>query len=42
MQLTPQLLRLKPGLLQREGEGLPEGLLERVQRILESPASVLV
>jgi hypothetical protein len=42
MQLPPQLLRLKPGLLQREGEGLPEPLFEWVERILQSPASVLV
>lgn len=42
MQLPPQLLRLKPGLLQREGEALPEPLIEWVKRILESPASVLV
>jgi hypothetical protein len=42
MQLPPQPLRLKPGLLQREGEGLPEPLFEWVERILQSPASVLV
>jgi hypothetical protein len=42
MQLPTQLLRQKPSLLQREGEPLPDPLLQLVKRILESPASVLV
>jgi hypothetical protein len=42
LQLPTQLLRQKPSLLQREGEPLPEPLLQLVKRILESPASVLV
>jgi hypothetical protein len=42
LQLPTQLLRQKPSLLQREGEPLPEPLFQLVQRILESPASVLL
>lgn len=42
MQLPRQWLRQKPSLLQREGDPLPEALLQLVKRILESPASVLV
>jgi hypothetical protein len=42
MQLPAQLLRQKPSLLQREGEPLPEPLLQLVKRILESPGSVFV
>jgi hypothetical protein len=40
--LPAQLLRQKPSLLQREGEPLPEPLVELAKRILESPASVLL
>jgi hypothetical protein len=42
MQLPREWLRQKPSLLQREGEPLPDPLLQLVKRILESPASVLV
>jgi hypothetical protein len=42
MQLPAQLLRQRPSLLQREGEGLPEPLFQLVKRILESPATVSV
>jgi hypothetical protein len=42
MQLPTQMLRQKPSLLQRQGEPLPDPLLQLVKRILESPASVLV
>jgi hypothetical protein len=40
MQLSTQLLRQKPSVLQREGEPLPEPLLQLVKRIIESPAIV--
>jgi hypothetical protein len=40
MQLPMQLLRQKPSVLQREGEPLPEPLLQLVKRIIESPAIV--
>jgi hypothetical protein len=40
MQLPRQLLRQKPSVLQREGEPLPEPLLQMVKRIIESPAIV--
>lgn len=42
LQLPAHLLRLKPSLLQREGEPLPEPLLQLVKRILHSPATVFV
>jgi hypothetical protein len=40
MQLAMQLSGHKPSLLQREGEPLPEPLLQLVKRIIESPAIV--
>lgn len=40
MRLPTQLLRQKRSVLQREGEPLPEPLLQLVKRILESPATV--
>jgi molybdopterin-guanine dinucleotide biosynthesis protein len=40
MRLPAQLLRQKPSLLQREGEPLPERLLQLVKRVIESPAIV--
>jgi molybdopterin-guanine dinucleotide biosynthesis protein len=40
MQLPRQLLRQKPSVLQREGEPLPEPLLQLVKRIIELPAMV--
>ena len=40
MLLPTQLLRQKPSVLQREGEPLPEPLLQLVKRILESRAIV--
>ena len=42
LQLPAQLLREKPSLLQREGESVPEPLLQLVKRILESPPAVTV
>jgi molybdopterin-guanine dinucleotide biosynthesis protein len=40
MRLPTQLLRQKPALLQREGEPLPEPLLQLVKKIIESPAII--
>ena len=40
MRLPTQLLRQKPSLLQREGEPLPEPLLQLVKKIIESPAII--
>jgi len=40
MRLPAQLLRQKPALLQREGEPLPEPLLQLVKKIIESPAII--
>jgi hypothetical protein len=40
IELSAQLLQQKPSLLQREGDPLPEPLLQLVKRILESPATV--
>lgn len=40
LQVPAQLLRGKPSLLQREGEPLPEPLLQLVKRILETEPSV--
>jgi len=40
LSLPTQLLRHKPSLLQREGEPLPEPLIQLVKRILESAATV--
>jgi hypothetical protein len=42
MRLPSKLLREKPSVLQREGEGLPEPLWALVHRILEEPATVQV
>ena len=42
MQLPAQFLRQKPSLLQREGEPLPEPLIQIVKRILQGPAIVSV
>ena len=42
MRLPSQLLRQKPSLLQREGEPLPEPLIQIVMRILQLPATVSV
>ena len=42
LDLPAQLLRRKPPLLQREGDPVPEPLLDRVRRILGSPESVIV
>lgn len=42
LELPAQLLREKPSLLQREGQPLPEPLLQLVKRILESPPTVTV
>jgi hypothetical protein len=38
MRLPAQLMKEKPSVLQREGEGLPEPLWALVHRILEGPA----
>ena len=40
--LSVQLLRGKPQFLQREGEALPEGLLEQVQGIIHDQKGVLL
>ena len=40
LQLPPKLLREKPSLLQKEGERLPELLVQMVKRILESAPTV--
>ena len=42
MQVPASLLRQKPSLLQREGEPLPEPLVQLIKRILQTPASVLL
>jgi hypothetical protein len=42
LQLPAQLLRERPSLLQREGEPLPEPLLQLVKRILDSPPAVTI
>jgi len=42
LQLPAQLLREKPSLLQREGEPLPDPLIQLVKRILELPPTVTV
>jgi molybdopterin-guanine dinucleotide biosynthesis protein len=42
MQIPASLLRQKPSLLQRQGQPLPEPLLQLVKRILGSPASVFL
>ena len=41
-QLSAQVLRNRASLLQREGEPLPEPLLQMVKRILSLPAAVFV
>jgi molybdopterin-guanine dinucleotide biosynthesis protein len=42
LQLPAQLLRGKPSLLQREGEPLPDPLLQLVKRILEATPTVAI
>jgi hypothetical protein len=41
-ELPAQLLRHKPSVIQREGEPLPQPLIQQVKRILEAPASVFL
>jgi molybdopterin-guanine dinucleotide biosynthesis protein len=42
LRLPPQLLREKPSLLQREGEPLPDPLLQLVKRILVATPTVAI